>query len=77
MATSSITENFVCNDPKAANTVVRLLFSEKVPKSWCAPAPTFKSVIVHEYASESERLADIRRMKGVMRRRMTKAKVGK
>ena len=40
MATSSITESFYCDDPKAANEVVRLLFSDKVRDSWTAPKTT-------------------------------------
>ena len=40
MATSSITESFYCDDPKAANEVVRLLFSDEVRDSWTAPKAT-------------------------------------
>lgn len=72
MATSSITENFCCSDPKAANTVVRLLFSAKVPKSWCAPAPSFKGVTELLFKDERERQAHVRRMKRIMQRRMQK-----
>lgn len=70
MATSSITENFCCSDPKAANTVVKLLFSTKAPKSWCAPAPSFKGVTELVFKDERERQAHIRRMKRIMQRRM-------
>ena len=34
MATSSITEPFYSKDAKAANTIVRLMFAEKVPASY-------------------------------------------
>ena len=37
MATSSITANFACNDSKAANTFVELMFSPNVDSSWIAP----------------------------------------
>lgn len=40
MATSSITESFHCDDPKAANAIVRLLFSKKKSDSWHAPKAT-------------------------------------
>lgn len=69
MATSSITENFVCNDPKAANTVVRLLFSEKVPKSWCVRVSSCEA---SPMTNEEER-AYARRM----RQRMAREKAGK
>ena len=36
MATSSITANFACNDSKAANTFVELMFSQNVDSSWIA-----------------------------------------
>lgn len=69
MATSSITENFVCTDPKAANAVVRLLFSEKVPKAWCARVSSCEaSPMTHE-----EERAYARRM----RQRMAREKAGK
>ena len=68
MATSSITEPFYCKDAKAANTIVRLMFSENVPASWCASESS--NVHVVKYASEAEEKADIRRMKALMRRKM-------
>ena len=68
MATSSITEPFYCKDAKAANTIVRLMFSEKVPASWCAPESP--DVRIVKYASEAEEKADVRRMRALMRRKM-------
>ena len=40
MATSSITENFYCDDPKAANAIVRLMFSNDSRNSWSTPKAT-------------------------------------
>lgn len=40
MATSSITESFYCDDPKAANAIVRLLFSKEARDSWHPPKAT-------------------------------------
>ena len=40
MATLSITESFYCDDPKAANAIVRLLFSKAARDSWQAPKAT-------------------------------------
>lgn len=40
MATSSITESFYCDDPKAANAIVRLLFSKEARDSWRPPKET-------------------------------------
>lgn len=37
MATSSITANFHCEDAKAANAFVRLMFSPKAAASWKVP----------------------------------------
>lgn len=60
MATSSITEPFYCKDAKAANTIVRLMFSEKVPASWCAPeSPDVRGVLLSEMsAAERRRIVD-------------------
>lgn len=73
MATSSITEPFYCKDAKAANTIVRLMFSKKVPASWCAPEST--SVRIVKYVSEAEEKADVRRMRALMRRKMKSERV--
>ncbi len=56
MATSSITEPFYCKDAKAANTIVRLMFSKKVPASWCAPeSPDISSVLLSEMSAAEQR----------------------
>ena len=56
MATSSITEPFYCKDAKAANTIVRLMFSEKVPASWCAPeSPDMRGVLLSELTVAEQR----------------------
>ena len=73
MATSSITEPFYCKDAKAANTIVRLMFSKKVPASWCAPES--QSVRIVQYASEAEEKADVRRMRALMQRKMKSRRV--
>ena len=51
MATSSITANFYCDDAKAANAFVDLMFSEKPPAKWVAPIPTGT---VHEFRDKRE-----------------------
>ena len=60
MATSSITEPFYCKDAKAANTIVRLMFSEKIPASWCAPeSPDVGCVLLSEMsAAEQHKVVD-------------------
>ena len=72
MATSSITEPFYCKDAKAANTIVRLMFSEKVPASWCAPVRSNIKFSLWSEMSEEERIADVRRTKALIRRQMRK-----
>ena len=54
MATSSITENFYCDDPKAANAIVRLMFSNDSRNSW--PAPKSTGVLIGaDFRSDAQR----------------------
>ena len=69
MATSSITANFYCDDAKAANTFVDLLFSDKTPDGWTAVKPS--TALVHSFASEDERTAFLKRTVTAARRRHT------
>ena len=52
MATSSITANFACNDSKAANTFVELMYSPSVDASWIAPDNP--NVRIAEYADKAQ-----------------------
>lgn len=54
MATSSITESFRCNDSKAANAIVNLLFSKKARDSWHTPKAT-GVVIGAEFRNKTQR----------------------
>jgi len=55
MATSSITANFYTDDPKAANAIVRALFTNVKP----SPLPRHKVEVV-EFKTEAEKRAFIR-----------------
>ena len=54
MATSSITESFYCDDPKAANAIVRLLFSKEARDSSQTPKST-GVVIGADFRNEAQR----------------------
>lgn len=54
MATSSITESFYCDDPKAANAIVRFLFSKEARDSWQTPKST-GVVIGADFRNEAQR----------------------
>ena len=54
MATSSVTESFYCDDPKAANAVVRLLFSKDARDAWQTPKST-GVLIGADFRSEAQR----------------------
>ena len=54
MATSSITERFYCDDPRAANAVVRLLFSKDAQDAWQTPKSTGVSIGA-DFRSEAQR----------------------
>ena len=57
MATSSITANFYTDDPKAANNIVRALFTNVKP----SPLPRQKVEIV-EFKTAAERIAFARKV---------------
>jgi len=54
VATSSITESFYCDDPKAANAIVRLLFSKEARDSWRTPKATGVAIGV-EFRTDAQR----------------------
>lgn len=55
MATSSITANFHCEDAKAANAFVRLMFSPKASSSW--KVPDTSDVHIRENMSANQKRA--------------------
>ena len=62
MATSSITESFYCDDPKAANAIVRLLFSKEARDSWQTPKST-GGVIGADFRNEAQRRSFCERLR--------------
>ena len=56
MATSSITEPFYCEDPKAVNVLIHALFTESKPSNRRA------SVKLAEFASRKDEVSFIRKM---------------
>ena len=55
MATSSITANFYCDDPKAANTFVELMFSPNIDPAFVAPDNP--NIRITEFADKSKERA--------------------